>query len=338
MDDRLIVVGGRQRAPSGVREIGDGWYGYGAGVVVEVADGRATEARTYHSPEGTHGPDDPVLFKSGTVAGDRIHLCTQTEILDLVGSDLRVERHLSLPFFNDVHHVLPTPSGTRLVAVSGTESVVEVADDGTVVDAWHTLGGDPWERIHDARDLRIGVELKPHRSHPNHLFRMGDEVWVARFEQRDAISLDDPSRQITIGEERIHDGVVHGDRVWFTTVNGFVAEVDRDTLQLVALHALDDGLGDDEALGWVRGLWMGDDHAWVGFSRIRFTKVRARLSFLRTGQRSRPTRVARYSLPDWRLEATVDVEPAGCNAVFTVAPWPAGMRVDADEGSAGTER
>ncbi|WP_436794066.1 hypothetical protein [Actinospongicola halichondriae] len=319
----LVVVGGRQRAPSGMREIGDGWYGYAGGVVLRVTDGVASLEASYTSAPGTCGPDDPVLLKSGTVRPGRLHLCTQTEILDMVLPDLRVERHLSLPFFNDVHHVVPTDRGTRLVAVSGIESVVEVADDGTVIDAWHTLGGDPSKHIDGGRDLRQGVDLKPHTSHPNHVFLLGDEPWATRFEQRDAVSLHDPSRTISIGEERIHDGFVHDGFVHFTTVNGHVAVADTTTLEVVGMHALDDGLGSDESLGWVRGLWVADDHAWVGFSRIRFTKVRARVSFLRTGTRSRPTRIARYSLPDWRLEEEIDLEPAGCNAVFTVAPWPA---------------
>lgn len=319
----LVVVGGRQRAPSGLRDLGDGWYGYDGGTVLRVTGDDVSTAATYRSAPGTHGPDDPVLLKSASVRPGRLHLCTQTEILDMVLPDLAVERHLSLPFFNDVHHVVPTERGTRLVAVSGIEAVVEVADDGTVVEAWHTLGGDPWAHIGGERDLRIGADLKPHASHPNHVFLVGNERWATRFEQRDAVSLDDPTRRIDVARERIHDGFVHDGRIHFTTVDGHVAVADAESLEIVGMHALDDGLGADESLGWCRGLWVGDDHAWVGFSRIRFTKVRARLSFLRTGTRSRPTRVARYSLPDWRLEAEIDLEPAGCNAVFTVAPWPA---------------
>lgn len=320
----LVVVGGQQRAPSGLRELGDGWYGYGAGVVLRVTDGSAVCVHTYTSAPGTCGPDDPILFKSGSFRPGRMHLCTQTEILDLVLPDLTVERHVSLPCFNDVHHVVPTERGTRLVANSGTESVVEVADDGTVVDAWHTLGGDAWELIRSGRELRTGVDLKPHESHPNHVFLLGDERWATRFEQRDAISLDDPSRRMDVGEERIHDGVVRGDRVFFTTVNGYVAEFDTTTLERVGLHSLADGCGPKETLGWVRGLWFEPDggHVWVGFSRIRFTKVRARLSWLAKGSTSKPTRVARYSLPDWRLDTEIDLEPAGCNAVFSVAAWP----------------
>lgn len=323
--DDLVVLGGRQRAPSGVREIGDGWYGYDAGVVVQIRGGVPSLVSTYRSAPGTCGPDDPVLFKSATVGHDRIHACTQTEILDLVGPDLEVQRHVSLPCFNDVHHVVPTATGTRLVAVSGTESVVEVADDGTVIEAWHTLGEDPWPLIESERELRTGVDLKPHRSHPNHLFTVGEARWVTRFEQRDAVCLGDPGQRIAVDHERIHDGVVRDGLVHFTTVDGHIAVGDPTGAAPTRLIRLDDGLADGESLGWVRGLWLGDDHAWVGFSRIRFTRARARLSWLRTGLRSRPTRVARYSLPDWRLEAEVDLEPVGCNAVFTVAPWPAGI-------------
>ena len=79
-------------------------------------------------------------------------------------------------------------------------------------------------------DYRQGVDLKPHRAHPNYVFFVDGEPFATRFELRDAISLNDPARRISIGGERVHDGVVHDGLIYFTTVDGCVAIVDSSTL------------------------------------------------------------------------------------------------------------
>ena len=74
------------------------------------------------------------------------------------------------------------------------------------------------------------VRTTSHTTNPNHVFCIRDEIWVTRFEQRDAISLSDPGRRIDIGLERVHDGVVHGDYIYFTTVDGKIVLVSIETL------------------------------------------------------------------------------------------------------------
>ena len=313
----LLVLGGRQRSPAGVRELGDSWYGYDRGVVLGVGPAGVRERLVYESPATVRGSQDPVLFKQATRDGERLLACTQTEVLELRLPELSISRHLSLPCFNDVHHVRPWGADRLLVASSGTETVLLTDFDGVVHDAWHTLGGDPWPTIRDGIDYRVGVDLKPHASHPNHVFELTGAPWVTRFEQRDAVCLTDRTRRIDIATERVHDGDVHGGFVHFTTVDGSVVIADVTTLEIVRRVRLE-GAGPDEALGWCRGLLLTDDHVWVGFSRIRFTRFRQRVSWLRTRTTSRPTRIARYRLPDWRLEDEVDLEPHGLNAVFSI--------------------
>ncbi len=333
----LRVVGGRQRAPAGIRELDDRWYGYGSGVIVEVDGPEAKPVFEYHSAPGTHGPDDPILLKSATVVGDRLYACTQTEVLVLSWPAMETIAHVSLPIFNDVHHVIPGDAEpgqdptTVLVAVSGLDAMAEVGLDGTLVDLVSVTDERGRPSIDPGRDYRIDCDLKPHAIHPNYLFRLDGEVWATRFETRDAIAVHDPGKRIAIGRERCHDGVVDDGRVYFTTVDGHVVEVDGSTFEVVAEHQLT-GRNDDTLLGWCRGLTFLDaDHVAVGFSRIRHTRFRNPLSWVRNGlTRSEPTRVAVYDRSSWTLVDEVDVEDAGCNAVFSILPTGA-----ADTGDTG---
>src|SRR4029079_9381251 len=95
---------------------------------------------------------------------------------------------VSLPFFNDVHHVRPSGDGNILVANAGLEMVLELDGAGRVLQAWNVLGEDPWRRIDPHVDYRW-ISTKPHRAHPNFLFYLDDELWATRFHQGDAVSL-----------------------------------------------------------------------------------------------------------------------------------------------------
>ena len=64
------------------------------------------------------------LFKSGTLVGDRLYACTNTEILVFRVPAFEQLNYISLPCFNDVHHVTPCRDGTLLVVNTGLDMVV----------------------------------------------------------------------------------------------------------------------------------------------------------------------------------------------------------------------
>jgi hypothetical protein len=191
------------------------------------------------------------------------------------------------------------------------------------VRIWNVLGEDPWARFSPDVDYRRIPTTKPHLAHPNHVFYIGDEPWASRFQQRDAISLVDPSRRIEIGLERVHDGIVDSGRVYFTTVDGKVAIADTQTLKLIEVIDLTDSHPADMLLGWARGLLIDGDHMWVGFSRIRPTKFRENVGWVLRGlKRDFGTHVGCYDLRTHKSIAQIAVEPAGLSAIFGIYRAP----------------
>lgn len=328
MKERLWVVGGQQRVSFyQLKE----WHQFKKALVVRVTDGQAEPVLEYESPP-EHCPDETPshTFKAATIEGDTAYLCTQTEVLLCDFPSFAIRRVISLPCFNDLHHVLPGPDGTLFVAVTGLDAVAEVSTDGELLQLTSVLGGSPWERFSPDIDYRKVPTTKPHHSHPNHLFFLDGRPWVTRFEQRDAVPVDGAANghsSFPVSIEGIHDGHVRGDRLWFTTVNGCVVTFDLRTGEksILDLNEIRSQEDDDRPLGWCRGLLPLDDRrAWVGFTRLRYTRLRKNLSWLRHGfretehHRQHPSRIALYNVEQQVLLREVDLEPAGLGAVFSI--------------------
>ena len=310
-----------------MQEWGIDWYKFGAGLVLDV-DARAStvqEQLSYVSPPDVLAEDDPaILFKGAVRQGAFVYACTPTEVLVYRLPEFRLVRYLSLPAFNDLHHVRADADGHLLIASTGLDLILKVDHDDRIVDAWSTVDGqDPWSVVNTSTDFRRIASTKPHRSHPNHIFLLDGEPWATRFEQRDAISLTDPGRRIEIGLERVHDGVVVGDWIYFTTVDGKIVIASGTTLtveQVVDLGGIEHPDG-DRHLGWCRGLHVDGCHVWVGFSRLRLSRVRANLAWVRWGFKPfAPTRIACYDLEKPRLESEIDLQQHGLDAIFSILP------------------
>jgi len=318
----LYVVGGQQREPRPLLATPT-WYEYHKGLVldVEVGSGRARTCVEYVSPPDVRAEGNPqILFKCASLECDRLYLCTHSEVLIFQLPDFQRVGYISLPRFNDLHHVRPTPDGTLVIANTGLDAVVEVTLDGQVVREWAVLGGDVWDRFSRDVDYRKVASTKPHMAHPNYTFYVDDELWVTRFEQKDAISLTQPGRRIDIGVERIHDGVVRGDHIYFTSVKGDVVIANARTLLVERIIDLNTFHPEGTLLGWCRGLRVDDDgHVWVAFSHIRPTKFRENIGWVaHRFRRATPTHVGLYDLDAQKCLAEVELESHGMDAVFSV--------------------
>src|SRR5579859_448174 len=219
---RLYVQGGRQR--KALFKTHHEWTAYDAAVILELdlETGGSRVCVEYATPRHAQTEEASIIFKSATLRGNHLYTCTSTEVLIYQLPQFALVSYVSLPCFNDLHHVCPTPEGDLLAANTGLDMVLEFTREGKVLREWNVLGEDPWEHFSRDIDYRQVFTTKPHRSHPNYVFYLGEDIWVTRFEQKDAVCLTRPGGRIAIGLERVHDGHVHGNWIYFTTVDGTV--------------------------------------------------------------------------------------------------------------------
>ncbi len=321
-DLSFYVVGGRQRAPRSVLDQEQAWQGYDQGLVLRVdpATGDAEPVFRYVSPDDAVAGDGAVSLQASSLHDGRLYTCTETEVMVYALPGFEQLAYVSLPCFNDVHHVRKSARGNILVANAGLEMVLELTESGEIVEAINVLGEDPWAAYDPDVDYRKR-STKPHRAHPNYVFQLDEEVWATRFEQGDAVSLRDPSRRIEISSERIHDGLLHEGRLYFTTGDGKIVVADAETLRTVEQIDLTTFHDDRALLGWCRGVLVDGDHLWVGFSRIRPTRFRANVAWAARGFRhSKPTHIACYDLARRECLVEIDLEPAGLAALYSILP------------------
>jgi hypothetical protein len=318
-----IFVGGGQFRSSVFQKLEE-WESCKRAMLVEIDPLSKTSRNCVeHESPKEAGPDElpAILFKSATLRDNNLYACTSTEVMVYELPSFRLATYISLPFFNDVHHVYPTPQGTLLVMVTGLDMVAEVSLEGKFLRHWDVMDQDTWSIFSKDTDYRKIPTTKPHRAHANHIFQLGDEIWVTRFHQRDAISLQDRQRKITIGIQRPHDGFLFNGSLHFTTVDGHVVIVNPGTLQIERIHDLNKMSGPAvETLGWCRGLLPLDDRfLWVGFTRVRPTKFRENLNWIRQRHKNyRPSHIALYDLQSGSCVEEIETEPHGIGVVFTL--------------------
>ena len=338
----LYVLGGKQRRP-GLKERGyeHEWCLYEAAVVLEV-DAESGEARTcveYQTPEGAKaGGRSAAAFHSSALVGNLLYTCTTTEVLIYRVPEFERFGYISLPCFNDVHHVTLCSDGNLLVVSTGLEMVVKITPQGDVLEEWNVLKEDPWARFSKSVDYRKVPTTKPHVSHPNYAFELDGEIWVTRFVQRDAISLNGSGKKIELSGESSHDGLVCDDRILFTAVDGKITIVNRYTLQVervVNLREIQDR-GREVLPAWCRGLLPVDErYIWVGFTRIRETIFRENVRWVKTVVREgtivKPTHIALFDILENRCLKEIDLEPYGMHGVYSIFPVPTAAMLQPQE-------
>jgi len=326
---KLYILGGRERRLL-LKERRPHWSWYEAALILEV-DTESGAVRTcvqYKTPlEARAGVKASVNFHSSTLVGDTLYTCTTTEVLIFKLPEFKQIGYISLPCFNDVHHVVPTPDGNLLVVSTGLDLIVKVSRDGQVLAEWSAVAEDTWTRFSRGIDYRKVESTKPHKAHPNFVFELDGELWVTRFNQRDAVALNGSRKRIEISVEKPHDGVVCGDRLYFTVVDGKIVIVNRHSLtveQMIDLQEI--GREDQRVLpAWCRGLLLIDERKiWVGFTRIRETQFHENLRWIKTtmhhGALEKPTHIALYDIVEKRRLKQVELEPHGMNTVFSILP------------------
>jgi hypothetical protein len=326
MSSSIWIVGGEQRGvPHWTKE----WRLYKKAVVAKVENGQIRRVLEYQSPPDHCCDDSPsIVFKAASIDGNRAYLCTQTEVLICDFPSFVIRKIISLPCFNDIHHVAVASDGRLFVAVTGLDAVAELAPDGALLRLTSVIGGSVWDRFSPTTDYRKVATTKPHLSHPNFVFFLDGKPWVTRFQQRDAVPLDGRSNGraiFSLGMEGVHDGHITGDHIYFTAVSGLILRFDLASGEKRSfdLNSIG-GFYHDRPLGWCRGLLPLGEKTWIGFSRIRYTTLRHNLDWIRHGFRHAernspaPTRIACYDLGGQKLLDEIDLEEQGMNTVFSI--------------------
>jgi hypothetical protein len=325
----LYVLGARQRKLLVKKEWE--WNLYEAAVILQLdtETGAVRTCMEYRSPvEARPHAHSSMVFKSGTLIGDILYACTSTEVLIFKLPEFHRLGYISLPCFNDLHHVTPAADGSLLIANTGLDMVVKVTSQGDRLAEWSVLGEPAWSRFSPSTDYRQIESTKPHQSHPNFIFELNSEVWVTRLRQRDAVCLNDSGKRIDIAVQSPHDGLVRGEKVYFTTVDGRLVIASALSLQPENIIDLKEIDGQKSLLGWCRGLLpLDEDRIWVGFSRLRKTLFRENVlwvrSVFREGMEEKPTHITLYDIAGKRCLQEFDLERHGMNIVFSIFPVPA---------------
>ena len=323
---KIYISGGRQRS-SLFRKLEE-WQSSEQALLIELdpATSKSAARVAYVSPPEVCADELPAItFKSATLQQNKLYACTSTEVMIYEVPSFQRLHYISLPCFNDLHHVCPTDRGTLVVAVTGLDMVVEITLAGELVREWNVLGENPWERFSRDVDYRKVPTTKPHRSHPNHVFELDGGLWVTRLIQRDAICLTKPGPRIDIAIQRPHDGYIFGDRIYFTTVDGHVVIANSKNLQVertIDLNQMSHTPG--EVLGWCRGVLPLDERwLWAGFTKIRPTKLVENLAWIKNGRpQDRASHVALYDLEHKKCELEIETTSHGVGVVFSLLAMP----------------
>jgi hypothetical protein len=322
----LYVLGARQRKSLLKHE--EEWSLYDSALILEVnpETGVVVNRLEYKSPEAARADlNSSIVFKSGTLVGNTLYACTSTEVLIFELPGFHRSGYVSLPCFNDVHHVTPSSDGNIIAVSTGLDMVFKFTPDGEILAEWCVTDEPPWSRFSKSIDYRKVESTKPHQSHPNFAFELEGELWVTRFRQRDAICLTKPGGRIEIAVESPHDGLLLGNRIYFTTVDGRVVIVNAHTRTVEHMIDLKENGDRNALLGWCRGILPLDDRkAWIGFTRVRKTKIVENVLWVRNVFRdhmiTKPTHIALYDLVENRCLQEIDLEPYGMNIVFSIFP------------------
>lgn len=318
---KIYVTGGRLRSTI-FRKLEE-WQATDQACIIEIdtEENQARACMEYISPKEACADVLPAItFKSASVRENCFYTCTSTEVMIYQLPGFQLLHYISLPCFNDLHHVCPTARGTVLVVVTGLDLVVEITTTGELVREWSVLGEDTWTRFSRQMDYRKVPTTKPHKSHPNHVFELNGEVWVTRLQQRDAVCLTTTGPRIDIAVQRPHDGCVLGDKIYFTTIDGHIVIASQKTLQVEQVIDLNAISKSEQALGWCRGVLPFDERRmWVGFTRVRPTKFVENVSWIKHGTRlHRPSHIALYDVENKRCEQEIEIEPHGIGVVFSL--------------------
>jgi hypothetical protein len=324
---KLLVAGGRLR-PNGY-ELGDGKY-YDKAILMQLDldSGVYTELLSKEQGNENYPAEHPNLqYTAPCLEGDILWLPTDTEIYKYQLPELKELACFSHPCFQNLHsaHIF---NDELVVTSTGLDNVVVMnKESGEIKDIFGTEGKGPWYRFDVNTDYRQVHSTRPHVTHPNYVFKIDDDYWVTRCGFEDAVKINDVSDKIKVGQKdiiAIHDGIGWGDKLVFTRVDGFIVVCDPKTREVLDKH---DPFENERnrPLGWCRGLCIEDDIFYIGYSKLRKTKLKSKLKYLTKGNfkftSGNNSLVVAYDMKNKKVLRIYESEDHVIDAIYGILPY-----------------
>ena len=299
-----------------------------SGAVLQLIDWDkkiVTKQTDYVSPKPNLGEGLSMMFKGAQLLDRYLYVVTNTELLQYDIDEFCLLSVLTHTSFNDLHAVLVNRTGTY-ICNTGLEIVQRFDAAQEPVDEWNLAGAPTWHRFDPGVDYRTVATTKPHDAHINHLFELGDELWVNLGSRRRAQSLANADHVIDMdsyfGEDEkvlCHDGLVRDDVVYFTSVNGSILVADSASHKVrerIDFSSCENG---DRKIGWTRGIEIVGGKAYVGVTKMRHSKFREYTRWMLTGQqRSMPSSILEVDLTTRKVTDVYEMEGfQGC-AIYSI--------------------
>jgi hypothetical protein len=285
MTESLLITGASLRENG--YELGEGKYYDTARLLkLNILTGKV-EVLLSEAEGGENFPSEhPNLeFTVGTVDNECLWLSMDTEIRKYSYPDLKLLKVFSHPCFHNIHSVAATENSLYVTSTGLDMVVILDKKTGEIQEIINGEGKEIWHRFSPDIDYRKLHSTRPHDCHPNYIFWLEGKPWVTRCTQEDAVCLDDFEKKIEISGSNktisVHDGVVSGEFVYFTSVDGCIEVADTKTYKVIETIELSDYPGFGIVRGWCRGLYIKDNIFYIGFSKLRKTKNKGKLRWLK---------------------------------------------------------
>lgn len=330
MHNNILITGGVLRENG--FELGEGKY-YGCAKLLRLNTHAGSLEEVLAISEGNENfPDThPNLeFTVGAVEGSHLWLTTDTEVRLYAYPRMELLKTFSHPCFHNIHSVAIRENELYVTSTGLDMVVVLNKKTGDIIRHINAEGKSLWHRFSEDIDYRKQHSTRPHDSHPNYVFWLGDEPWVTRCTQEDAVSLVDINKRIDVSGSKkpisIHDGIVHNEHIYFTLVDGSIVIADARTLQVVETIQLSLLKGYGGLRGWCRGLFFDGDICYVGFSRLRKTKRLEKIAWARRllmrGDMIEECSVLALDLQQAKIVADYRIPADQLDAIYTILREP----------------
>lgn len=241
--------------------------------VLYAVDFKTGEKQQLLEYGGIKGINENVAFTHATLLDNALYLCTRTEVLIYSFPELQLRQHFTHRLFNDVHHIEVIDDRIYVVS-TGIDAVLSFSNETFVLLEHISLRKENICNDYPKECDFRKINTEPHQIHPNYVFQWQDKIFVSRFNQEDITNIHNHAERYEINSgSRIHDGIVNGQNIYLTTIDGTVKVLKPKENEAALYMDMNQAENSKYPLGWCRGLSIDEDFIYVGFSRFRHIKL-----------------------------------------------------------------